>query len=138
MQKLKPYIDKNYTTLKDKKNTFLAGSSMGGLISYYTALKYPNTFGKIGVFSPSFWICMPEIKKELAASKIVTKEDFYFYAGGKESETLVKEISEIKIATKVKCATCETVISVNKEGTHNEQYWRKELPMFFNWLFATK
>ena len=138
VQNLKPYIDKNYATLKDKKNTFIAGSSMGGLISYYTALKYPNTFGKVGVFSPSFWICMPQIKKELAASKIVTKEDFYFYAGGKESENLLKEINEIKIATKQKCTTCETAISINKGGSHNEQYWRKELPMFFNWLFANK
>src|SRR5688572_5693584 len=29
---LKPYIDKKYRTLKDKKNTIIAGSSMGGLI----------------------------------------------------------------------------------------------------------
>jgi predicted alpha/beta superfamily hydrolase len=35
---LKPYIDKNYRTLKDAANTTIAGSSMGALISYYAAL----------------------------------------------------------------------------------------------------
>lgn len=53
---LKPYIDKHYKTLSQKENTIIAGSSMGGLISYYAVAKYPSVFGKAGVFSPSFWI----------------------------------------------------------------------------------
>ncbi len=52
---LKPYIDNNFNTLKDKTNTAIIGSSMGGLISHYAALKYPEVFGKIGVYSPAFW-----------------------------------------------------------------------------------
>jgi enterochelin esterase-like enzyme len=32
---LKPYIDEHFSTLKDKSNTVIAGSSMGGLISMY-------------------------------------------------------------------------------------------------------
>ncbi len=48
---LKPFIDKNYRTEKDKQNTFIAGSSMGGLISMYAVLKYPGVFGGAGVFS---------------------------------------------------------------------------------------
>jgi alpha-glucosidase len=31
------------------------GSSLGGLVSYYAILKYPQVFGKAGIFSPSFW-----------------------------------------------------------------------------------
>jgi predicted alpha/beta superfamily hydrolase len=45
VQTLKPYIDKHYRTKKDEKNTFIAGSSMGGLISFYAILKYPKVFG---------------------------------------------------------------------------------------------
>jgi len=52
---LKPHIDKNYRTKTKPKNTILFGSSLGGLVSYYGALKYPDVFGKAGVFSPSFW-----------------------------------------------------------------------------------
>ncbi len=42
---LKPFIDKNYSTYTDKENTFIAGSSMGALISMYAICEYPNIFG---------------------------------------------------------------------------------------------
>jgi predicted alpha/beta superfamily hydrolase len=52
---LKPYIDTHYRTKTKAKNTTIMGSSLGGLVSYYAILKYPEVFGKAGVFSPSFW-----------------------------------------------------------------------------------
>ncbi len=42
---LKPYIDTHFSTLHDQKNTFIAGSSMGGLISMYAICEYPKVFG---------------------------------------------------------------------------------------------
>jgi enterochelin esterase-like enzyme len=42
---LKPFIDKKYSTHKGNKNTFVAGSSMGGLISMYAICEYPTIFG---------------------------------------------------------------------------------------------
>lgn len=42
---LKPFIDQNFSTKKDRANTFIAGSSMGGLISLYAICEYPNIFG---------------------------------------------------------------------------------------------
>jgi predicted alpha/beta superfamily hydrolase len=48
---LKPFIDKNFATLKDKDNTFIAGSSMGGLISMYAICEYPKVFGAAACLS---------------------------------------------------------------------------------------
>jgi enterochelin esterase-like enzyme len=45
VEELKPYIDKNFSTRTDRNNTFIAGSSMGGLISIYALCEYPNIFG---------------------------------------------------------------------------------------------
>ena len=45
VEELKPFIDSTYSTLIDKENTFIAGSSMGGLISMYAVCEYPNVFG---------------------------------------------------------------------------------------------
>jgi predicted alpha/beta superfamily hydrolase len=42
---LKPFIDSHFSTKKGRKHTFIAGSSMGGLISLYAICEYPNTFG---------------------------------------------------------------------------------------------
>lgn len=45
VNELKPFIDNNFSTLKTRKNTFIAGSSMGGLISMYAICEYPDVFG---------------------------------------------------------------------------------------------
>lgn len=52
---LKPHIDKNYPTLSDKANTYIAGSSMGGLISMYAFCEYPDVFGGATCLS-THWI----------------------------------------------------------------------------------
>lgn len=44
-QELKPFIDKTYATKTDRNNTFIAGSSMGALISLYAICEYPAVFG---------------------------------------------------------------------------------------------
>ncbi|MFA7418731.1 MAG: alpha/beta hydrolase-fold protein [Melioribacteraceae bacterium] len=51
---IKPFIDQNYRTLPDAKNTAVGGSSMGGLISMLFAWDYPNVFSKAACFSPAF------------------------------------------------------------------------------------
>ncbi len=42
---LKPLIDSSFSTIKDREHTFIAGSSMGGLISWYAICEYPDVFG---------------------------------------------------------------------------------------------
>lgn len=45
VQELKPYIDQQFSTYTNAKNTFIGGSSMGGLISMYAICEYPTIFG---------------------------------------------------------------------------------------------
>jgi hypothetical protein len=42
---LKPFIDKNFSVKTDQQNTYIGGSSMGGLISMYAVCEYPAVFG---------------------------------------------------------------------------------------------
>lgn len=51
VNELKPFIDKTYSTLIDTDNTFIMGSSMGGLISLYAICEYPDVFGGAGCIS---------------------------------------------------------------------------------------
>jgi len=44
VKELKPYIDKQFSTYKDQRHTFIAGSSLGALISLYAICEYPNIF----------------------------------------------------------------------------------------------
>lgn len=45
VEELKPYIEKQFSVHSDMENTFIAGSSMGGLISIYALCEYPDIFG---------------------------------------------------------------------------------------------
>lgn len=45
VHELKPFIDSNFSTLRNREHTFIAGSSMGGLISLYAICEYPSLFG---------------------------------------------------------------------------------------------
>jgi predicted alpha/beta superfamily hydrolase len=55
VEELKPFIDSTYRTRKDARHTGLGGSSLGGLVSLYLGLRYPNVFGRLAVVSPSVW-----------------------------------------------------------------------------------
>lgn len=54
-RELKPFIDQKYSTFTDRENTFVMGSSMGGLISIYALCEYPEVFGGAGCLS-THWI----------------------------------------------------------------------------------
>lgn len=45
VNELKPFIDKKYSVRTNLENTFIGGSSMGGLISMYAICEYPEIFG---------------------------------------------------------------------------------------------
>jgi enterochelin esterase-like enzyme len=44
VKELKPFIDDHFSTYKDQRHTFIAGSSMGALISLYAICEYPRVF----------------------------------------------------------------------------------------------
>jgi glycosidase/predicted alpha/beta superfamily hydrolase len=44
VEELKPFIDANYRTRPGREDTYLMGSSMGGLISLYGLIRHPEVF----------------------------------------------------------------------------------------------
>jgi predicted alpha/beta superfamily hydrolase len=51
VEEVKPFIDENYRTLPEREQTFILGSSMGGLISLYALCEYPHVFAGAGCLS---------------------------------------------------------------------------------------
>jgi len=131
---LKPYIDKNYRTKTKPKNTIIMGSSLGGLVSYYAAVKYPEVFGKAGVFSPSFWFSKEIFTFTEKAPKIKTK--IYFLCGDNEDENMVKDMTKMEHLLDTKRCYCLhlTKTKVVKNGQHNEKLWRDGFAKAILWL----
>ncbi len=134
VQTLKPFIDGHYRTITDKENTIIAGSSMGGLIAYYAALKHPGVFGKAGIFSPAFWTA-PAIKNftDSVAKKNSCK--FFFYMGGSEGNRYITDMDDIteKLGTQSNAMVFSVI---DASGQHNEKAWHKWFAEFYNWILA--
>lgn len=130
---LKPFIDKKYRTVKDSAHTFIAGSSMGGLISLYALVKYPAVFGGAGIFSPAFWTAPALYDEVQKATWGNSFKRFYFYAGGKEGEAMVPDMDKM-IAIIEKKGRYETQRVLQPLAKHNEAAWRKEFAAFFNFI----
>ena len=56
VHELKPFIDETYRTQPDRANTFVLGSSMGGMISAYSITEYPGVFGGAACLSTDWTI----------------------------------------------------------------------------------
>ena len=140
---LKPYIDTNYKTLRNKNNTAIIGSSMGGLISHYAGMKYPEVFGKIGVYSPAFWFA-PVVADYSEKHGNIKDSKIYFLAGGKEGNNTrfeeinqtVKDMNRMVGILKTQGFPSENIYSkVVPEGKHNEKLWRTNFEETILWLF---
>jgi len=60
VEELKPYIDANFSVYENPENTFISGSSMGGLISMYALCEYPEVFGGAACLSTHWPGFMPQ------------------------------------------------------------------------------
>ena len=131
---LKPYIDKSYRTKKDVSHTTIAGSSMGGLISMYAILKYPNVFGNAGIFSPAFWIA-PDIYRLAEQNNLSSKARIYFVCGDIEDKTMVSDMKKMADILQAKGTEEDSIPTVIMQGEkHNEKQWNKDFPAFYSWL----
>ena len=53
---LVPYIDAHYRTRRSVRDRTMLGWSLGALNAFNLGWEYPDVFGRIGAFSPSFWL----------------------------------------------------------------------------------
>ncbi|MET3537871.1 Predicted hydrolase of the alpha/beta superfamily [Chryseobacterium limigenitum] len=135
---LKPYVDENYRTKKDRNNTGIGGSSLGALISIYSGFLYPEVYSKLLIFSPSLWV-EPNNNFPMMNFRTPFKTKIYLYGGAQEGSKMVKRIyvfeEYLKRWEKKNLFDFEFRTNINPEGTHNEFYWSQEFPRAIEWLF---
>lgn len=134
---LKPYVDKNYRSLKGMQHTGIMGSSLGGLISHYAAFKYPDTFGLAGVFSPSFELA-PQSFGFTEENSPILDSKIYYMAGDSESPEMT-ELMQKMVSQIITSGFPEENINAKivNGGKHNEKLWREQFATAVTWLFDT-
>jgi predicted alpha/beta superfamily hydrolase len=134
---LKPKVDSTYRTKSNAKNTAIFGSSLGGLVSFYAALKYPQVFGKVGCFSPSFWFGRKELNDLMAETKDFDAK-VYFLCGDDEGDAdVISDIKNVEDWVNTKRCECKKLNKkvIIKGGKHNEKLWRESFKKAYLWLF---
>ena len=132
---LKPYIDRNYRTLPDRKNTILAGSSMGGLMALYGVTVYNHIFQRAACLSPSLWVSSGKVLEMVARAHIRRDTCIYMDYGSEEmfnhaanAEALIST-SHLLLTKRVNLA-----FRIVPGGTHCEASWEKQIPIFMDCL----
>ena len=133
---VKPYVDAHYRTKPDRANTAMMGSSLGGLITHYAVYAYPQVFARAGIFSPSYWYA-PEVYGFTAARKLASDTRLYFYAGGKEDQTMVGNMN--RTVSLIRGPAPNGIeVHVAPDAPHNESAWRAEFSRAVTWLFQAR
>jgi predicted alpha/beta superfamily hydrolase len=133
---LKPYIDKNYKTLTTPENTALIGSSLGGLISFYGGLKYPEVFGKIGALSTSFWFSSDKINDFARENGNQQNKKIYFLVGEKEGDSMVPDTENMaKLLVDLGFPAENIKTKIVAEGKHTESFWKTEFLEVIKFLY---
>lgn len=144
VEELKPFIDKNFSTRKDQQNTFVAGSSMGGLISMYAICEYPKIFGGAACLSthwpgtftiennPVPQTFMNYLRNHLPSPK---NHKIYFDYGTETLDALYKPFQQqADEIMKRKGFSSKNWITREFAGeNHSENAWKKrlEIPILF-------
>ncbi|NBU80748.1 MAG: alpha/beta hydrolase [Flavobacteriaceae bacterium] len=134
---LKPKIDATYRTKTSAKNTAVFGSSLGGLVSFYAAIKYPEVFGKVGCFSPAFWFNRKEMNEVMQKTTDFNTK-VYFLCGDSEGDAdVITDMETVEHWVNTKRCECK---KLNKKvivsgGQHNEKLWRESFKKAYLWLF---
>lgn len=147
VSELKPMIDKKYKVYTQKQHTFIAGSSMGGLISMYAICEYPSVFGGaaclsthwVGTFStennPIPNAFMAYLKKHLPNPQ---KHKIYFDCGDETLDALYpaiqKQIDEVMKAKGFNEKNWQTQYFKGKD--HSEKSWNERLDIPLIFLFG--
>lgn len=138
VQTLKPFIDRNYRTLRTARHTGIMGSSLGGLISLYAGLRHPDIFGRVGVFSPSLWFT-DVIYAYAERARRHRRQRLYLLAGELENSDRVSMTGDLlRLDAQLRRKgyhSGQLFTTTHSDGRHKEWFWARELGPSIEWLF---
>lgn len=133
-----PYVEQNYNVYTDAQHTCLAGSSLGGLETFYTVLSHPDKFGTGGVMSATFdmfaekeWTAFLSDKLNMENAPLL-----YMYAGRYATDN--GDVTEVMYNRLIENGYPKNKIVFSKyeTGEHLIEYWRSIYPEFLEAAFT--
>ena len=131
---VKPRIDAQFRTRKDRDHTVIAGSSMGGLISLYAFFRRPSAFGAAAVLSPSIWFGGREILSFVQNARMTTGR-LYLDVGTNEGAATLRNARALNRLLRRKGYKGDALRYLEAPGAqHREADWAWRLPQALEFL----
>ncbi len=132
----KEKVDEKFPTLPQRSSTYLAGCSMGGLMTMYALCRYPEIFAGGAALSPSLWVA------PAACAKMIADADWQSGAPALYFDYGEKELGGGTARKEALAGCCEALVKkgvpftfrIIGGGTHSETSWRNRLPTVLKML----
>ena len=126
---LKPAIDAQLRTRPDAASTTLAGSSLGGLVTAYAGLVYPNFYSRLGELSPSTWWNSDVIVTDVQGTTTPRPAMVYVDSGqgSVDDESDTDLLAQAYLALGFVAGTTFRHV-IQPGAAHNETYWAERFP----------
>lgn len=134
VETLKPRVDKEFRVKQGPQNTAIVGSSLGALIAHYAYFKYPKVFGRVGIFSPSYWF-LPEFFDLYKHPESSVESRIYMLAGGLEEGVPARTREMYQRFMEGGFDKQEVKLTIDPKGNHSEQFWANNFEEAYLWLF---
>lgn len=137
VETLKPHIDEQYRTLSCREYTGIGGSSLGGLISLYGAIRDQDIFSRVLVFSPAFWINNPQIYNFVNNTGKQEEMKIRLVCGDNESTSMAPQMQQMyNLLLGEGFSTAEVSSSVIPGGQHSEWFWAGQFGSTYTWSYV--
>ncbi|HSP33158.1 MAG TPA: alpha/beta hydrolase-fold protein, partial [Thermoanaerobaculia bacterium] len=133
VEELQPLIDSRYRT---EPRTAIGGSSLGGLVSLYLALKRPDVFSRAALMSPSVWWNGRAILSEVDAFHAAVRPRIWLDIGGREGAEAVLGAKALRDRLLAKGWNDENFhFHEERRGDHSERAWAGRVRKVLEFLF---
>ena len=139
-QELKPFIDREYRTRRSAAYSGVGGSSLGGLVSLETGLRYPRVFGRLAILSPSVWWDNRSILEMVRAYQFETRPRIWLDSGTDEGDAPHQTVAELELLRDALTEKgwregVDLRCSVAQGHGHNEHAWAARFGDVLEYLF---
>jgi enterochelin esterase-like enzyme len=142
LQEVMPFLYQHYRIARGPENTGLGGSSLGAIVSLYTAMDRPGVFGRLLLESPSLFISNRQLLKSSRAFR-QWPERIFIGIGTREAgsedgnQQAVEDVRELEhILRRAGLKEDRLLVKIEEGATHNEIEWAKRFPEALTFLFS--
>jgi len=144
VNKIKPFIDEQYSTLVGLCHTGIMGYSLGGLIALCAVYRYPTVFGRVACLSGSFWY-QGFVDFIRQAHVPQARRRIYFdigdlegkYKSNRQSYMLDNTLQIVRYLKEQAIDRQDVHLYIDHGAAHEYEKFVKRFPSALKWLFET-